>query len=57
MSRPVSRVMSRMIIYLELPLPTVSSDPPESEPGRVMAFCSVLLRMGFTWLPVLPVRR
>ena len=48
MSRPVSRVMSRMIIYLELSSPAVSSDPPESEPGRFIAFCSVLLRMGFT---------
>ena len=49
--------MSWMIIYLGLSSPTASSDPPESEPGRLMAFFSVLLRMRFTWLPVLPPAR
>ena len=56
-SRPVSRVMSRMIIYLERLLPDASSDPPESGPGRPIAFYSVLLRIGFTWLRMLPPAR
>jgi len=51
----VSRVMSRMIIYLGLMLPSASSDLPESRPGKPVAFCLVLLRMGFTWSP--PVTR
>ena len=38
-----------VIIYLVLPLPAVSSDPPESTAGSRIAFCSVLLRMGFTY--------
>lgn len=38
-----------MIIYLGLPLPAVSSDPPESTAGSRIAFFSVLLRMGFTY--------
>ncbi len=46
-----------MIIYLGPMSPSASSDPPESEPGRFIAFCSVLLRMGFTWLSVLPQKR
>ena len=37
-----------MIIYLELLLPTASSDPPESTAGNCIAFVLVLLRMGFT---------
>ena len=37
-----------MIIYLALPLPTESSDPPESATGSRIAFFSVLLRMEFT---------
>ena len=57
MSRTVSRVMSWMIIYLVLPSPTVSSDPPEDEPGKLIALVSVLLRMGFTWLLMLPPAR
>ena len=40
-----------MVIYLALSLPTGSSDPPESRPGRPKAFFSVLLRMGFTCAP------
>ena len=54
----ISRVMSlclhnrafaqRMIIYLGLPLPTASSDLPESRSGKSVALCLVLLRMGFT---------
>jgi len=43
-----------MIIYLELPLPVISSDLPESRPGKPVAFYLVLLRMGFTWLRLLP---
>lgn len=38
----------RMIIYLGLPLPTASSDLPESRSGKSVALCLVLLRMGFT---------
>ena len=55
-SRPVSRVMSWMVIYLELLLPTASSDLPESKPGRLIAFVLVLLRMGFTCAPVVTNR-
>ena len=55
MSRTVSRVMSRIIIYLGLPLPAASSNLPESRPGKPVAFCLVLLRMGFTCAP--PVTR
>ena len=40
-----------MVIYLGLPLPAGSSDPPESRPGRPVALFSVLLRMGFTYAP------
>ena len=46
-SRTVSRVMSWIIIYLVLPLPTESSSLPESMDGPP-TLCSVLLRMGFT---------
>lgn len=46
-SRTVSRVMSWIIIYLVLPLPTESSNLPESMDGPP-TLCSVLLRMGFT---------
>ncbi len=55
-SRPISRVMSWMVIYLGLLLPTVSSDLPESKPGRLIAFVLVLLRMGFTCAPVVTNR-
>ena len=54
-SKTVSRVMSRIIIYLVLLLPAVSSDLPESRPGKPVALCLVLLRMGFTCAP--PVTR
>lgn len=54
-SKTVSRVMSRIIIYLVLLLPAVSSDLPESRPGKPVALCLVLLRMGFTCAP--PVAR
>ena len=57
MSGTVSRVMSWMIIYLELLSPIVSSDLPESSPGKVNAFCLVLLRMGFTLPHLLPDAR
>ena len=40
--------MSWMIIYLVLALPLKSSDLPESMDGP-STFCSVLLRMGFTY--------
>ena len=48
-SKTVSRVMSRIIIYLILLLPTDFSDPPKSVTGSHIAFYSVLLRMGFTY--------
>ena len=41
--------MSWMIIYPGLLLPTASSDPPESRPGKPIALYSVLLRMGFAY--------
>ena len=50
-SKTVSRVMSRIIIYLGLLLPAASSDLPESRPGKPVALCLVLLRMGFTCAP------
>ena len=55
-SRPVSRVMSWIIIYLGLLLPTASSDLPESKPGKLITFFLVLLRMGFTCAPVVTNR-
>ena len=56
MSSAVSRVLSWMVIYLGLPLPANSSDLPESTTGRRIAFCSVLLRMGFTCAPAVTGR-
>ena len=53
-SRTISRVMSRMIICLSLPLPEGLSGQPENDPGRIMVFYSALLRMRFTWHPLLP---
>ena len=49
MSSTISRVLYLMIIYLVLMSPPGSSDLPESTTGRRIAFCSVLLRMGFTY--------
>ena len=46
-----------MVICLILPSPADFSDLPESNPGEIMAFCSVLLRMGFTWHSLLPENR
>ena len=52
MSRTISRVLSGMVIYLDLPLPAGSSDIPESR-RAALCFLFVLLRMGFTYaLPV-----
>ena len=45
-----------MIIYLERLLPIVSSDLPESRPGRSLAFYLALLRMGFTYAPFVTER-
>ena len=45
-----------MIIYPGLLLPAASSDPPESRPGRPIAFYSVLLQMGFTCAPTVTSR-
>ena len=53
MSSAISRVLSRVIIYLDLPSPTGSSDLPGNTTGRRIVSCLVLLRMGFTYaLPV-----
>jgi hypothetical protein len=41
-----------MIIYLVLLLPTVSSGLPENTAGSRIAFYSALLRMGFTFAPL-----
>ena len=46
-----------MIICLILPSPADFSDPPENNPGRIMVFYSVLLRVRFTWHPLLPEDR
>ncbi len=43
----VSRVLSRTVIPLGIPLPVCSSNLPERSAGSVIAFCLVLLRMGF----------
>lgn len=45
--RAVSRVLSRTVIPLGIPLPVCSSNLPERSAGSVIAFCLVLLRMGF----------
>ena len=48
-SRTISRVMSWMVIYLILLLPAGFSDLPKNVTGSHIVFCSVLLRMGFTY--------
>ena len=45
------------IIYLVRLSPAASSDLPENRPGRSIVLCLVLLRMGFTWLRLLPAGR
>ena len=57
LSRTISRVMSKlqqatvgMIIYLGRLLPAASSNLPKAG-GPRQRFCSVLLRMGFTYAP------
>ena len=61
LSSTVSRVMSAhtrmMIIYLILLSPADSSDLPKSTTGSRIAFCLVLLRMGFTEPCLLPAMR
>ena len=52
-SRTVSRVMSRTIIYLGLLLPAASSDLPGNGQGTHSSLF-VLLRMGFTQPLLLP---
>ena len=56
-SKTISRVMSKlqqatvgMIIYLGRLLPAASSNLPKAG-GPRQRFCSVLLRMGFTYAP------
>ncbi len=48
MSRTISRVLSRVIICLGLPLPTGSSDLPGNPAGHCIVPCLVLLQMEFT---------
>ena len=55
-SRAISRVMSGVIIYLGRLLPAASSNQPGAGGPRHRS-CSVLLRMGFTWLRLLPAAR
>ena len=50
-SRTISRVMSRMIIYLGLPSPAASSGPPESSPGRLYRFLFGLASNGVYMCP------
>ena len=64
MSSTVSRVLYQMIIYLDCTLPHSSFVPcgtkrdiPESTTGRRIAFCFVLLRVGFTQPLTLPQER
>ena len=64
MSSTVSRVLYQMIIYLDCTLPHSSFAPcgtkrdiPESTTGRRIAFCFVLLRVGFTQPLTLPQER
>ena len=47
----ISRVLYMTIIYLVRLSPAASSDLPESRPGKPVALCLVLLRMGFTYAP------
>jgi len=49
--------MYLMIIYLELPSPTISIDPPKSTTGSRIALYLVFLRMGFTQPLSLPKER
>ena len=57
MSLSVSRVMLKMVIYLDFLLPGSSSDLPWDTSGRRMVSCAVLLRMGFTEPLLLPEGR
>ena len=56
MSRTISRVLSWVIICLDLPLPTGSSDLPGNPAGHCIVSCLVLLRMEFTSAPAVTVR-
>ena len=56
-SLSISRVMLKMVIYLDFLLPGSSSDLPWGTTGSRMASCAVLLRMGFTEPLLLPEER
>ena len=56
-SLSISRVMLKMVIYLDFLLPGSSSDLPGGTTGSRMASCAVLLRMGFTEPLLLPEER
>ncbi len=45
MSGQWAKPIARIIIYLGLPLPAASSDPPENRPGKPMVF----IRSCFGW--------
>jgi len=54
-SRPISRVLSRTVIYLGRRLPVASCGLPETRMGRaVPRLCLALLPVGVTWPPVSP---
>ena len=55
MSKTISRVLSRMVICLGLPLPAGSSGLPESR-RAALCFLLALLRMGFTCAPAVTGR-
>lgn len=57
LSQPISRVLSRTVIHLGLLSPTSSSNQPEPNAGHAKGSYLVLLRMGFTLPPLLPVAR
>ena len=56
-SQTISRVMSRVIIYLGLALPQGSSNLPGNAAGNRIVPNLVLLRMGFTQPYPLPDMR
>ncbi len=56
-SRPVSRVLSRTAIHLGRASPRASSDLPGNCAGHTSFPYLVLLRVGFTSLPMLPPAR
>ena len=56
-SRSISRVLSCAVIYLDLPLPTNSSDVQQIRRSKPRWRIPILLRVGFTQPPALPKER